>query len=443
MPVQLPPLLLLPVRSTALTLAVGCLVVLSGCEPAAQPDGPPQPKAQATLEAAVLTVAPQRWPLIIRSQGVLVADELASVGTKVAGSVAKVHVELGDLVGAGEPLVELDLDEFQLHVDQAEAQLDQARSAIGLQQGQSVASLQPENSPPVRQEQALWDEAKAILQRALQLQAQSVIAPAEFDQAVAGERVAEARHAGALNATREKIALIGIREVEVALARERLRNAVVVAPFGGLVLKRLVAPGDFVQVGDQIATLVRSDPLRFRGTVPEHHAQSLAVGQAVRLRIEGIAEPRVVQVTRISPSLEQASRSLMFEAELSNGNQQLRTGLFAEAEVVVNPAAVALVVPASAVVEFAGAQKVWKVVDGMASEQEVLAGQRRSSGIEILSGLNAGDVILRDGSQGSVARITPLRSPRDLDAPAQRPAERTARSAESEHETPPVATVAE
>jgi len=427
---SLPPLLLL-----------GCIVASLGCQSSAQTDSPPPREAQPTRQAAVYTVQLQPWPLIIRSQGVLVADEVASVGTKMAGSVVKVHVDLGDLVHAGESLVELDRDEFQLHVDQAEAQLAQARSAMGLKPEQPVASLQPRNSPPVRQEQALWDEAKASLERGKELQDQSVIAPADFGQIVANERVAEARYAGALNAAQEKIALIGVREVELALARERLRNTVVVAPFDGLVQQRLVAPGDYVQVGDQIATLVRGDPLRFRGTVPEHHTQSLVVGQAVRLQIEGIAEPRAAQVTRISPSLEQASRSLMFEAELANGTQQLRTGLFAQAEIVLNPQAVALVVPHAAVVEFAGAEKVWKVIDGMAGEQEVLAGQRRSSGIEILSGLTAGDMILSDGSQGSVARIEPLLRPHEFDTPEQPPEEHTDHSLHPANETSPDSTL--
>lgn len=424
MPGPLSPILL-ALRSLALTSLVGGMFASSGCHSSAQTDAQPPVTSPPTRQAIVHSVRLQTWPLIIRSQGVLVADEVASVGTKVPGSVAKVYVEIGDEIRAGEPLVELDRDEFQLYVDQTEAQLAQARSAVGLQPGQPVESLQAQNSPPVRQEQALWDETKASLTRAKELQSQKVISPAEFDVVVANERVAEARYAGALNAAREKIALIGVRQVEVALARDRLRNSTIVAPFDGFVQQRLVAPGDFVQVGDRVATLVRTNPLRFRGSVPEHHAQSVAVAQEVRLQVEGIVEPLTVRVTRISPALEQASRSLMFEAEVANGDQQFRTGLFAEAEIVVNPQAVALVVPQSAVVEFAGAEKVWKVIDGMAHEQEVLTGQRRSSGIEILSGLSPGDVILSDGSQGSVAQIEPLRSPHDPEASEQRPEEHT------------------
>lgn len=388
-----------------------------GCRSSDQSDIPPSVDTLPSREAAVVRIQPQVWPLTVRSQGVLVADEVALVGTRAAGSVAKVFVDLGDLVRAGEPLVELDQEEFRLQVEQAEAELVQARSALGMQPGQPIESLDPQNAPPVRQEHALRQEASANLERAKLLRAQEVISPADFDQILAVEQVANARHAATLNSVQEKIALIGVRQAELAVARERLRNAVVDAPFDGLVQQRHVAPGGYVQVGDQIVTLVRTDPLRFRGTVPERHAQHLAVGQDASLRIEGVAEPRSVRIKRISPVVEQSSRSLMFEAELKNDDQQLRTGLFAEAEIVVDPQHVAIVVPHSAIVEFAGAEKVWKVVAGVAGEQEVLAGQRRVGGIEILSGLSPGDVILSDGSRGSVARITPLPSP-DLNHPA-------------------------
>jgi RND family efflux transporter MFP subunit len=384
------------------------LAGLLGCSSSAGGPVAPQDAPLPVLEAAVLTVEPSTWPMEVRSQGSLVADEVAVVGAKVAGRVDEVHVDLGDLVRAGEPLVSLDREDFRLQVAQADAQLAQARSAIGLRPGEPTSQLEPENAPPVRQERALWEEARANLQRAEKLRAENATTPAEFDQVAAAERVAEARYSAALNGVHERIALIGVREAELSLARERLLDAVIRAPFDGLVQQRQSAPGAYTQVGDPIVTLIRTDPLRYRGTLPERHAQALAVGQEVRLTIESEGAPRMVRVTRISPALDLRSRSLLFEAEVENRGQQLRSGLFAEAAVVVNPQAKALVVPRSAVVEFAGTMKVWKVVDGVAKEQEVLIGERRPMAVEILQGLVAGDKILSDSSRGRVARIKPL-----------------------------------
>lgn len=386
------------------------LGALCGCGSTAAPPSEKAEKTLPKLQAVVLEVEEQSWPMIVRSQGSLVADEVAVVGARVAGRVAQVHVDLGDVVRESAPLVTLEQHEFRLQVEQAEAQLAQARSAVGLRPGDPVSDLNPENAPPVRQERAIWDEAKSNLTRAKRLRQENAVSQAEFDQIASAERVAEAKYSSALNGVHEKIALISVREAELSLAKQRLQDATIRTPFDGLVLQRNVAPGAYVHVGDQIATVVRSNPLRFRGLIPERHAQRLALGQTVRLKVESIPEPLTVKVTRISPSLDQMNRSLLFEAEVENRQGRLRTGLFAEAEIVIDPSARSIVVPASAVVEFAGAEKVWKVVDGVATEQEVLTGQRRATGIEILKGIESGDVILRNGNEGQVALIEPIQS---------------------------------
>jgi multidrug efflux pump subunit AcrA (membrane-fusion protein) len=122
----------------------------------------------------------------------------------------------------------------------------------------------------------------------------------------------------------------------------------------------------------------------------------------------------VVKVTRISPTLDELTRSLLFEAEIDNSDGRLRTGLFAEAAVVLDPDARALVVPRSAVTEFAGAEKVWAVEEGRSAERIVITGQRRGDLVEIVSGLDAGTVVLWNGDDGRIARIDSV--PRDLPA---------------------------
>jgi membrane fusion protein (multidrug efflux system) len=185
---------------------------------------------------------------------------------------------------------------------------------------------------------------------------------------------------------------------------------VIPAPFDGLVEERRVAPGSFVQIGMPIVTLVRGNPLHFRGRIPERYSRRLRVGQEVRLEVEGVAQPRVAHVTRISPTLDPLSRSLLFEARVDNADGRLWAGIFAEAEVIIDSDAATIVVPESALAEFAGVEKVWKVVDGSAREQIVLTGERRDGRIEIVDGLAAGDVILADADLGRVARVDPIRT---------------------------------
>lgn len=360
------------------------------------------------IEARVLAVELQPWPQIIRSHGSLIADETAVIGSRLEGRVDQVHVDLGDAVKAGTPLVTLKQAEFRLRVEQAEAQLLQTRSAVGLEGDEPVSDLNPENAPPVREQKALWVEAQGNVDRARQLRERNTISPVEFEQIAANAAVTEARYKAVLNSVREKIALIGVREAELSLARESLMDTVIRVPFDGFLQQRQVSPGTYVRVGDSVGTVVRTDDLRFRGTIPERYARSLAPGQPVQLQIESMATPLVVKITRISPALDVMSRSLLFEALIENSDQKYRSGLFAEARIIVNEFSKTIAIPASALLEFAGAEKVWKVVNGETREQQVLAGERRDNLVEIKEGLAVGDVILQEVSQGIRARVIPI-----------------------------------
>lgn len=357
------------------------------------------------IVASVIPVQLRSWPTIVRSQGSLSADEQTIIGAKVAGRIAKVHFELGEYVEEGTPLVTLDQDEFLLEIAQAESQLKQSRAAVGLMPGDPVEKLDPLNAPPVRQERALWEESRQRLQRLEGLELENAVSSSELEQAAADERVAEARYASALNGVREKIALIGLREAELGLARQRHKDAVITAPMSGFIRQRQVAVGTFLSVGQSVGTLVRTSPLRFRGSVPEKYAQMLQPMQQVRLKVESLDEPFQTTVARVSPTLDPASRALAFEASVDNSDLKLRAGLFAEAEVVVAPDAMSVVIPETALAEFAGARKVWKVVDGVLQEQSVLIGDRREGQVRITEGISPGDLVLEDASQGMVARI--------------------------------------
>ncbi len=259
-------------------------------------------------------------------------------------------------------------------MQQAQAQLEQARSALGLKPDEPDSKLDRLKAPPVLQEKALLEEARFSVDRAKQLleRPQKIITNEELQQREAAQRVAEARFNAALNGVDEKIAVIGVRRADLALAKKQQADAVTVAPFDGVVQARHVAPGVYVNIGHSIVTLVRTDPL----AVPRRRAGAAGprdrAGQLVRLWIEGHAEVAEAKITRISPSLDLSNRSLIIECDMPNAGNRLRAGIFAEAEVLVDPNAQCLTVPARAVTEFAGVEKVWVVIDGQAKEREIL-----------------------------------------------------------------------
>ena len=402
------PLLRWQAAAASLALLSLCTSV-TGCQhkaPAAeqaQKDGPV--KAPEPLRAAVMTVHPQTWPTVVRCQGSLVANDQTVIGSRVAGLVAHTLVDVGDAVEPGQTLVSLDDREFVLQLAAAEAALLQARSAIGLKVGEPVSKLDPQNAPPVREARATLEDAQNRRERWQMLRQQNAVTEEELQTLMAAEKVAEARLSAAINGVNSNIALVAVRSAEVDLAQQRLKDAHILAPFAGQIQQRLVAAGTYVQIGSPLVTIVQLDSLRFRGTVPERLATEIQVGQKIRLTIDSVLKPIDAQVTRISPALDMASRSLTFEALIENRDGMLRAGLFAEAEVTIDPAAQSIAILESSLVEFAGAQKVWKLVDGSAKEQKVEPGRRSNGMVEIIDGLKAGDQILVEGAMGRVAQV--------------------------------------
>jgi RND family efflux transporter MFP subunit len=255
------------------------------------------------------------------------------------------------------------------------------------------------------------NEAQNNVNRARPLVASRAMSQGEYDTLVAQLKAAQARYNAALNTVGEQVSMIGVRRKELALAQQMVSDSRIIAPFDGVVGERRVSPGEYVAAGQAVVTLVRADRLRFTAGVPESHAADVRVGQRVEIEChEPGASPIVTAVSRVSPTVMQSSRSILIEADVPNPELKLQAGLFAEAELVVDPDAQAVVVPASAVSRFAGVQKVWVVADGVARQQTVRTGRENASRVEIVEGLMAGSVLVRTASDGHDGPVVAVES---------------------------------
>jgi multidrug efflux pump subunit AcrA (membrane-fusion protein) len=120
------------------------------------------------------------------------------------------------------------------------------------------------------------------------------------------------------------------------------------------------------------------------------------VGQPVRLRPEGNGTTAAGTVVRLSPAVDEHTRTLLVEAEVPNADGALRPGAFATAEIVVEAERPAVLVASDAVVTFAGVTKVLGVADGKVVEKRVRLGRRTGAQVEVLDGLAAGELIVAE-----------------------------------------------
>ena len=374
------------------------LVGAAGCTgesraTAAQDKAPAAPTPRAVR---VIAASEARVPRSVVAAGTLAAEDQVVIGTKVPGRLAEIGVDMGTRVRRGEVVARLDASDYRLRVEQAEAALQQARVRLGLPATGTEEHVDLERTSIVRQARAVLEEAQLTRDRSARLLDQNLIARAQFDTAEANLKVAEGRYHDALEEVRNRQALLAQRRSELELARQQLADSVMASPIDGAVSVKQASVGEYLAAGAPVATVVRLDPLRLRVSIPEREAADVRVGQTVRLTVEGDATAYQGRVVRLSPIVQEANRTLSIEAEVPNGRAALKPGAFARAEVLTETSQPVIRVPGSAIVTFAGIEKVLVVRDGKIAELRVQTGRRSQESVEIVSGLRAGEQVVSD-----------------------------------------------
>ena len=309
---------------------------------AAGAGGPPGGEMQLPVEA--ITLAPQPLQGGLETVGSLRADESVVVSPEVAGRITRIHFREGGRVEAGAPMFSLDGDTARAALAEAQANLENSRRAAA---------------------------------RGEQLIGEQLIARSNYDTLVAQQAVDKARVASA----------------QTALSKMTLR-----APFSGQVGLRDVSVGDFVTAGQPLVTLVRIDPIEVDFSVPENQIAALRVGQGIQVNVDAFpGETFGGEVVAIDPVVDRDSRSIKLRASVANPDGKLRPGQFARLQLQQRGSGEALLVPEQALMQEGEERFVYTVVDGKAHRVVVQTGTRVPGMVEIVSGLQPGDVVITAG----------------------------------------------
>ena len=325
--------------------------------------------------------------------GTLAAYDQATVGTKVAGRLQSISVDFGTVVRKGQAIAKLEPQDYQLRVQQAEAALAQARARVGLSPDGGDDRVTLDQTGTVREAKAVLEESKAKRDRAARLINQGIIPKAEMDTADADYKVATSRYQDAVEEIRNRQGLLAQRRSELNLARQQLADTILYAPMTGVVQEKRASTGEYLAAGAPVVDIVQIDPLRLRVDVPERESHKIHTGQSVRVTVEGDPDAYLGTVKRLSPSISQQNRVLSVEADVRN-NGHLKPGAFVKAEIVTDQASTAATVPPSAIVTFAGIEKVITIEGGKAVEKVVMTGRRGEDWVEIKTGINVGQKVI-------------------------------------------------
>ncbi|MFN7923026.1 MAG: efflux RND transporter periplasmic adaptor subunit [Bryobacteraceae bacterium] len=380
---------------------VGIGVCAAGLLSCSGPYSNQQVAAKGSKPAAVVKVldaSRSNIPEIVTATGELLAEEQATVSAKVPGRVARLLVDLGSQVKAGDVVAELEKDDYEFRVKQADAAVQQIRARLGILD-RPDDQVVPEKVSIVEEAAAALREARFIYDTTTKLQTDGVVSRIDFEKAQVRRQGAEAHYQSALAEVMTMRAQLSERRAQLALAKQQLEDTVIRAPFAGGITRRQASLGEYLAVNAPVVLLVRQHPLRVRLEVPERLAVKVKPGQQIDVALEGSNMTRAGRVVRLSPALEAQNRSLTIEGEIPNQDGKLRPGSFAEATITVNPAATGIALPFSAIISFAGIERCFLVKNGVLDERVLRTGRRlRDNMVEILQGVEPGDQVALDAT---------------------------------------------
>jgi len=319
---------------------------MGGPPAAAKAGSGASPGGSGPVIAVVATpVRLENLALEVEALGTAKASESVDVTAKVSNMVTAIRFTEGQKVPKGEVLVELD-------GEQARADLAVANAAL--------------------------TESASQLKRSRELYSTKVLSDQQIEQIEATHTANQAR---------------------VASARSRLSDTVIRAPFSGRVGLRRVSVGSLVAPGTVITTLDDTSSIKLDFTVPERVVAAMRAG--LEIEATSVAYPgqtfsgRVASVdSRVDPS----TRSVIVRAIVPNEQGLLRPGMFMNVR-LSRGATDVLVVPEEALVPEQGDVFVYVVQDGKASKRKIQAGQRTIGSVQVTDGLQAGEMIVTEGTQ--------------------------------------------
>ena len=306
------------------------------------------------------------------------------IGPTAAGRVKAVHVDVGELVKAGQLLVEIDPVDLNERLRSTAAAYTRAATAV------TAAEAQRKDA------QARKQLAEINAKRYRDLGARNFVSASalegkqqELDSAQAALEASEAGLQGA----RQELARL---QAEQDVIRQQGKNLHLLAPRGSLVVSRDAEPGSTVIAGQAVLRLLEPDSLWVKARLDQGRARGLAAGQAVDIVLRSDASTVLPgKVLRIEPLSDSVTEERIVQIAFERIPAGLSVGEMVEVTVKTGGGQSGLLLPNAAIKQMPQGSGVWRLKDGKPSLTPVkLGGSSLDGNVQILDGLALGDEVV-------------------------------------------------
>jgi len=360
-------------------------------------------------------------PAFISATGSLVADETSDIAPKTAGKVINVSVNVGEFVGQGSVIAKLDERDARLQLAQAKANVAQA--VAGVRQAEARLGLSANGAfnssaiPEVRAANANYEQVLAELRQAeanekryrelVETGDVSMVAYETYrtqrDTARARLNSARQQQEAAINAAKQNNqaiksaqAAVEASRTQIGSAEQAIADTVIRAPFSGFISARPVAVGEFVNSASTIATILRTNPIKLQIQVAEADVPFISIGRGISIEVDAYKDRRFSgTVTAVNPALDPTSRAATVEASIENGDNALRSGMFATVRITREGGNAGVFVPKTAVYNDQSTQsyRVFVIQENVAKLRVVQQGTEEGDSVQIINGVNADETV--------------------------------------------------
>ncbi len=339
--------------------------------------------------------------------GNIQASQETPIYARATGYLKKRFVDIGDRVQAGQLLAEIESPEVDQDLAQARANLAQAKAALQ----QERANLQQERAK-LQQAQAALEFSRKTLQRWKQLGQQALVSYQEVDEKQAAFDAAQANAEAAQATIHAAQANVNAAQARVDASQASVQRLLtlqsfqkVTAPFAGTITARYVDVGALITVGtgtnnQALFKIAQSDVLRIYVNVPQTFVNAIQPNQPAQISVQEFPQKTFTgKVVSTAGALDPTSRTLLTEVRVTNEDNLLLPGMYAQVKFTITRSNPPVLVPGNAlVIRPEGTHVATVTKDQTVHYQKVTIGRDYGTQLEIISGLGANETVILDAT---------------------------------------------